>query len=181
MDGKIVRIDIERLGHQPNSPLAVRYWLEGWQDGDAAHHEELLENGGMIESLLAQYEREGFACHMASSKQGRALRGKTTRVDFLKLGAEFHIRKYPHGWTAKARPSEDKQVSETEWLAAIAWCESAGWTVRRWPGGARAFKGAPMPVRDARAIRAMRNRVNADYAAGRPTDSKRFFDLAYDF
>jgi hypothetical protein len=178
---KIARIDIERLGHQPTSPLIVRYWYEGWRDGEVADGEEMYNDGGRIESLLFKYEKLGFTCHMMDGNHGRALRGKIVRVDFVKLGDALHIQKYPYGWTANTRPIEDKVVSLAERESAISWCESRGWTVRRWPDGARAFKGPAMPVRDARTIRSMRNRVNTDHSAGRPTDNKRFFDFAYDF
>lgn len=156
MEKNITRIDIERLGHQPTSPLTIRYWYEGWREGDAAHYEEMIENGGRIESLLVEYEKQGFTCEMASNNQGRALRGKITRVDFLKIGPEYHIRKYPFGWSAKTRPIEDKVVAADEWNEAISWVKSNGWTVVVANGNARAFRGPAQPVHDTKTILRLR-------------------------
>jgi hypothetical protein len=43
--------------------------------------------------------------------------------------------------------------------AALAVYEENGYTVRRWQGGARAWKGDPQPVRTAAQIRARRARA----------------------
>ena len=50
---------------------------------------------------------------------------------------------------------------------ALAWCEAHGYTVRRWAGGARAWLGAPRPVRTTHQIlsrRAARPGSQMDFA-----------------
>lgn len=170
-DTPITRIDIERVGA---TMLSVRQWYEGWIEGQAPDIDEITS--GRIEDLLDQYTKQGFACWMASNAKGRALRGKTTRIDFIRLDDGWHIRKYPYGWTAKTSPLSDETKPDTDIAQAIAWCKANGWTVREWPNGARAWKGEIKPIRDTNTIKYLRRQVNQTVG-----DIRRQFDLAFDF
>lgn len=48
---------------------------------------------------------------------------------------------------------------EFDLARALAWCEAHGYAVRRWPGGARAWKGQPWAVRTRQQIRRRRVEV----------------------
>lgn len=50
---------------------------------------------------------------------------------------------------------------------ALAWCEAHGYAVCRWPGGARAWKGRPWPIRTMAQILKRRGQVERDVRAGR--------------
>jgi hypothetical protein len=179
MDKKtFTRIDIERLDGQT---LSVDSWLEGWQEGQSADRKEIIQ-GRSIESLLFEFEKRGYTVEMASNSQGRALCGKTTRIDFIKLAGKFYVKKFPFGWTAKTRPIQETEKTEAEWEKAILWCESNGWNVRRWPDGARAWMGPVLPVRDAAGIRAMRRKAEAEFQRLENIGTNKiFYDFAFDF
>lgn len=176
----VTRIDLEAIDESGHM-VRISQWLEGWQEGDAPQSSELV-SGRSIMFILMDYEKQGYTCEMASRTLGRALRGKITRIDFVKLGSEYHIRKYPYGWTAKTKPLTDKIVSESEFTNAVAWCESAhGWTVRNWPSGARAWKGEPKPVRDRASILAVRANAERELHMGETGTNKIFYDFAFDY
>jgi hypothetical protein len=168
---QITRIDLEAVGNDGHL-VRVSQWREGWQEGDAPEVSELVD-GKSIMFHMMDYEKQGYTCEMASVKLGRALRGKTTRIDFIQKEDGWHIQKFPYGWTAKTRPLTDviKTAEETE--AAIVWCEQNRWTVYRInESKARAWRGEPQPVHDAKTI--MRMRANAK-AEGRDF----FVDFAF--
>jgi len=163
---RIARVDLERVGA---SSLIVRTWNEGYSAWDAgqADNEDFLDTGS-IQDILAGYEKQGFVVWMASAGQGRALRGVTTRVDIILTGESWVMKKYPYGWSAKTPAIETKHFNQVEADAAIQWLKQNKWTVLEWPGGFRAFKGKPMPVRDKYAIMSLRRkyeqeRINFNY------------------
>lgn len=158
---RIARVDIERVGA---SSLIVRTWNEGYSAWDAgqADNEDFLDSGS-IQDILAKYEKQGFVVWMASAGQGRALRGATTRVDIILTGESWVMKKYPHGWSAKTPAIETKNFNQVEADAAVQWLKQNKWTVLEWPGGFRAFKGKPMPVRDKYAIMSLRRKANANH------------------
>jgi hypothetical protein len=159
--------------------VMVSQWLEGWTATSPCDLYEL--KAGLITELLQQYERQGYTVWMCDQRTGRALRGETTRIDFIETGKGWQVRKYPYGWTAKTHPiSLDEKPADFDLEAALAWCEQQRWQVHRWPGGARAWKGDLLPVRDASAIRAMRRQVENNIMSGH-IDTRRAFDLAFDF
>ncbi len=175
MDKKpVTRIDLEKDGND----VKVRQWFEGWVENDPADITETIENAYIV-GLLMRYENQGYAVEMCDATHGRALRGKTTRIDFTQAAdGSFHVRKFPYGWTAKTKPISDEIKSESDYEQAILWCVVNGWHVRRWPGGARAFKGAPQPVRDRASILTMRRKVEADMQQGRTNHQ---YQSGYDF
>lgn len=178
----ITRIDIERIGARL---LNIRQWYSGWRDdGSSPPDIDEIVEGQTIPGLLASYEKQGYTCEMCDSTHGRALRGTITRIDIIRMPDGWHSRKYPFGWTAKTRPLSDDIKSEAEIRQILEWCEAKKWTVRRWPGGARAFRGDPKPVRDRAAILAMRRRANEEMRSPHQTGietGKTFYDFAFDF
>jgi hypothetical protein len=178
MDKKpVTRIDLERNG---DLGVIITEWFEGWVEGQIPDTQHYEKETTILQSLM-MLEREGYAVEMCDPFHGRALRGEVVRIDFINLGGSWHIRKYPRGWTARTRPMHDEcQATGFDPEPAIAWCEQHSWNVRRWPGGARAFKGEPLPVRDASAIRSMRRAVDRNRANGR-TDPRHQYDLMFDF
>lgn len=159
IDKKITRIDLEAI---TDYQTRAKMWPEGWNEGDMPSGNIVWD--GDIVQLLLELEDMGFTCEMASKELGRALRGKTTRVDLLKKADGWHYLKFPYGWTAKTRPISDEIRTEEEVNEILAWCKAHDWQVYEWTGipgtgflsGARAFKGQPMPVRDAISIKSMR-------------------------
>ena len=69
---------------------------------------------------------------------------------------------------------------------ALTWCESNGYTVRRWHRGARAWKGEPWVIRTRAQIYHKRRQVEQEVAEfirrnpNRPTPGLTFLDFAYD-
>jgi len=175
MPRQITRIDLEK------SPGGVRIaaWREGWQEGDPAHEHDFAA-GQTLDRLLMQYEQQGFTCH-TDGQVGRCLRGPITRIDFRQTPHGWHVAKYPYGWTASTRPlyQEDKPAG-FDLEAALAWCQANGWSVRRWPGGARAWKGQPLPIRSAVDIIRLRRRLETQYTNYGDSGGLRIYDLAFD-
>lgn len=174
----ITRIDLEAISP---THTRVRQWYEGWCEGSETPDIDKTA-ASSVYRLLVEYEKQGFTCSMRSQDKGQALRGKITRIDFLKLGEEYRVQKWPYGWEPKTRPLEEKTLTQEAWEQAILGCESNGWTVRRWPGGARAFLGQPQPVRDRAAIMAIRRRAEEDLSLRHETGTNKvFFDFAFDW
>jgi hypothetical protein len=69
-----------------------------------------------------------------------------TRMDFVSLeGGKVTVNKLGQGFYGKLVVIQSNPVADLE--SALSWCVSHGWTVRRWPGGARAWKNGLEPVR----------------------------------
>ena len=126
-----------------------------------------------------------------------------TRIDFHYVNQTlppaaprygWQVFKYLDGWTAStpaAMVESDPPLKPTpehpeprpfDLDEALARLEAAGWTVHRWQGGARAWKGPALPVRTREQIRSMRRRFTAELirTAGHPHLTT-FADLAYDY
>jgi hypothetical protein len=81
---------------------------------------------------------------------------RITRIDFEDIsrrlaapdGSQWVVRKFAQGWTAHTNPCDIKGNPPFNIDRAVAELETTGWTVYRWPGGARAWRGRPEPVRD---------------------------------
>lgn len=179
----IARVDIDRTGE---TVMFARIWKSGYrvEDPGAPDVEEMFD--GKLESMsmiCASLEAQGFSITMSGNSKARALRGPTTRVDFVQRSDGWHILKYCAGWTAKTHPVSDELKTEEEVNAALSWCEKNKWTVRRWQGGARAFRGAPKPVRTANEIRAMRRHAEEEIRRGgaKLGTNKIFHDFAFDY
>lgn len=172
-DKPFTRIDMERAGAHD---VIIRKWREGWKIDDAGvPNVEDYVTEGSIAAMLAEYEKAGWTVEMASAGKGRALRGKITRVDVMLDGETWRVRKYPYGWTAKTRPIETREFgTKEEAEVAIQWLRENNWTMFEFPGGARAFRGTPYPVRDRTAILSLRRKFQEE--------RRNFsFDLAFCF
>ena len=169
---QIARVDIERVGAQA---LIVQKWYEGYTAWDAGQPdiEDFLDTGS-IQNILADLEAQGFTVWMASAGKGRALRGAATRVDIILEGDAWVMRKFPYGWSAKTPVIETKRFNQVQADAAIQWLREKRWTVLEWPGGFRAFKGKPMPVRDRFAIMSLRRKASENH-------ENTMWDFAYYF
>lgn len=162
---EFARIDIEKVGF---TTIFVRVWKNGYNPNDAGApaFEDMLDAGAFsMSGICATVEAQGFSVTMTGSNKARALRGPVTRVDFVKQSDGWHIKKYPHGWRASTRPMSDQVKSYEEVIAAIEWCRENGWSICDFKGEViRAWKGKPVPVRDADSIRKIRNKYpNAQY------------------
>lgn len=168
----IARIDIDRASR---TVLFIRAWKRGYNPDDAGAptFEDMLDGRTeSTEQICAVLEAQGFSITISSSSKARALRGPTTRVDFVKQADGWHIKKYPEGWRATTRPVSDVVKTEEEIRAAIQWCRENGWIVRENPGFSRAWKDKLMPVRTAEATRQMRAKA---------TNEQRKFNFLYDY
>ena len=175
----ITRVDLEKVGQ---SSVIVRSWRAGWNrdDAGAPDVEDFIESGS-IPALLAEYEKQGFTVEMAHAGVGRALRGEITRVDFVREHDGWLVKKFPIGWSAKTRPlTTETKPADFDLESALAWCQSHGWTVYRWDGGARAWKGQPKPIRDRATILTMRRKLTESLWKGE-SDNCSHFDLAFYF
>lgn len=156
----ITRIDLERVG---TDGILVRYWCGEWnrEDAGAPYAEDYLN--GSIPALLAEYEKQGYTVWMRNRSQGRALRGRTTRVDILRDGDHWTIRKYCYGWSAITPPMSTKQVSEQEANDAKAWLKEHGWTLYEYEDRMVAFRGKPYPIHDRATIQSMRRKSQVEH------------------
>ncbi len=158
--------------------MFVTFFVNGQGE---AHSRELIA-GTNIDGIVNWLTDNGFVCRIHRNGSAKCLRDKPTRIDFENLGNGWMCRKYPNGWTTMTPASEIKPMTDEQAAAAIKWCKDNGWTVREFPGGARAFKGEVKPVRDAGAILRMRRAIqnNSHAITNGEIDPRTRYDLAYD-
>ena len=84
---------------------------------------------------------------------------EVTRMDFIILEGGVTVNKLGQG-IGKMVVIEGKTMPGFDLDAALTWCRSHGWTVRRWPGGARAWKNGLEPVRTQREILKLREKLS---------------------
>lgn len=142
-----------------------------------------FEPAGSLAAELQRYESEGY--ELAETSEGwRAVRrpANPDRVDFLITPSAVVVNKY---WRLAGRDHlRENQIHpaafDVEW--ALSWLEDHGYQVFRWPGGARAFKGAPWPIRTTAQIQRKRRELEREVSAGRvrsPEFNLLGLDLAY--
>ena len=81
------------------------------------------------------------------------------RIDFVVTEAGTFVTKL---WTVDGRdvaPDGAEVKAEFDLDNAVDWLQRHGYTVRRWPTGARAWKGQPWPIRTRSQIRRRRAEV----------------------
>ena len=79
------------------------------------------------------------------------------------------------------RAASDKSIVENWTLEDMCtWLEDAGWKVRRWPGGARAWKHEISPIRTRHRIRKMRNYLDSGRGDPEVLEVLHTLDLALD-
>lgn len=70
-----------------------------------------------------------------------------TRVDLYERPTGVLVMSFEDGWRT-TNTANESHLNYSETLPEMVdWFRSHGWSVRTWPGGARAFKGQPRPVR----------------------------------
>jgi hypothetical protein len=90
-----------------------------------------------------------------------------TRVDLYQNPNGIFICKYAEGWTASTPAIARYTISDRSLDDLVdALQRTSGWTVRRWPGGARAWRGKPMPIRSRTAILRKRDEVTRLHPSG---------------
>jgi hypothetical protein len=103
------------------------------------------------------------------------------RIDFLVVATGVVVAKF---WLIDGRsiPLHGGEIKPTgfDLEGALAWCEANGYTVRRWEGGARAWKGAPWPIRTRAQILRKRSEVERQALAGRTSGNLLSLDFAFD-
>lgn len=103
-----------------------------------------------------------------------------TRIDLQATANGLVSHKFADGWFERRRNTDLGLRCEPKWTleAAVAWLEAHGYTVRRWPGGARAWLGEILPVRNKAQIIMLRNQLAYEV----PHDPTQYhaLDLAYD-
>lgn len=143
-----------------------------------------------------------------AQSSGRKLPGPTiTRIDFFLFNERAYtgrdlpscrVLKYAAGWTASTPPvsieinppiklnpagveptAAGAQPFDLE--TALTILTARGWTVRRWKTGARAWRGAPEPVRDRAGIGKLRRRAETGLLARDPYAPPVNADFAFDY
>lgn len=116
------------------------------------------------------------------AQSGRLDMENITRIDMHQIPQGIVVHKFPHYWTAATPPASTTTNEAMTLDQMTAWLEENGWTVRRWPGGARAWKGEMMPVRTASQIRRKREELRQRWQDwNRQGVQVHALDLAYDF
>ena len=77
-------------------------------------------------------------------------------------------------------PTERTIKTEFDLENSIAWCLANGWTVRRWPNGARAWKGAAVPIRDQQAAERTQRDFPLPAVEAEPGELPAEYDYRYD-
>lgn len=97
----------------------------------------------------------------APQPQTDGLHAGADRVDFFYTSAVFVVNQlvdsYGHWHMLKHEALPPADVSSLE--DRLAELTAAGWTVRRWPGGARAWKHGLVPVRKTWQIKKLRDEL----------------------
>lgn len=109
----------------------------------------------------------------------------TNRIDVVKAPHAVVIRCYPAGWKQGDVLSDYREEpADYDVPAFLDRLQARGWSVRSWPGGARAWLGNPWPVRDASEIIRMRDRLEEEAWRNNGVHPRfgdaRSLDLAYD-
>jgi hypothetical protein len=102
-----------------------------------------------------------------------------TRIDFLVTGATTTVNKMGMNVFEKTIVAEGKTHKNFDLAAALDWLRVRGWTVREWPGGARAWRDGLKPIRSAREIIRLRDELRA-YPRPELEGKAHTLDLAFD-
>lgn len=110
---------------------------------------------------------------------------EVTRIDFTVIGDGVLVQKWGvvnDSYNPRSIVVESDVKQGFDLQSALAWCSTHGWTVHTWPGGARAWKGEPYPIRDARTIQRKRAELTKKLMLGQTdgTTGSYAYDLAYD-
>ena len=70
-----------------------------------------------------------------------------TRVDLFEMSGGVRVFWYPKGWHRGTVPATNHLNKDIPLDQMVAWLEDNGWTVRKWPKGARGWLGDLRPIR----------------------------------
>ncbi|HCR70923.1 MAG TPA: hypothetical protein DIW23_05730 [Anaerolineae bacterium] len=155
----ITKITIERIG---TKDAFIRKWYEGWNEADAGPcNIETYEQNVNFYNLLDTYKEQGYTVWVDGYGLGHALKGRITRIDILKCGEVWKIKKYPYGWRASTPALETKEINEQELDQLIKWLKEKKWNVFEFQSKDRflAFKGKARPINDKRTILSLRRKA----------------------
>jgi hypothetical protein len=103
------------------------------------------------------------------------------RIDFAVVPSGVAVTKF---WLVDGRSiplnGGEMKPAGFDLEGALAWCEAHGYTVRRWEGGARAWRGVPWPVRTHAQILRKRSEVERMVFAGHADGHLLTLDFALD-
>ena len=103
------------------------------------------------------------------------------RIDFAVVPSGVAVTKF---WLVEGRSvsllGSEMKPAGFDLEEALAWCEANGYTVRRWDGGARAWRGLPWPIRTRAQILRKRSEVERQALAGRSGGNLLGLDFAFD-
>jgi hypothetical protein len=110
------------------------------------------------------------------------------RIDFIQTPQGTAVRRYIRHPFRDRMYKHDTKPPNFDLDAALDWCTQNGYTVRKWNGGARAWKGAPWPIRTAWQIMRKRHdieqialaKMKANPGKWHTEESILQLDLAYD-
>lgn len=91
------------------------------------------------------------------------------------------VLKWRKGWAPGAPPCANDQNTEMDLDEMVDWLEREGWTIRRWPGGARAWRDGLRIIRTRGQI--LRKRKQLQTGAGYGPEIRNIahtLELAYD-
>lgn len=130
---------------------------------------------------VAQSRFAGPDYRQITAQEKDRFAGKATRIDLVTTEFGPVKRIWLAGWMPGDKAHQVGPLSEG-WTvdSAAAKLEADGWTVRRWPGGARAWRIALRPVRTGEYANRFRDRMLANppaAVAGRITSYDKYLDL----
>ena len=103
------------------------------------------------------------------------------RIDFAVVPSGVAVTKF---WLVEGRSvsllGSEMKPAGFDLEGALAWCEANGYTVRRWDGGARAWRGLPWPIRTRAQILRKRSEVERQALAGHGSGNLLTLDFAFD-
>lgn len=103
----------------------------------------------------------------------------TTRLDFHVLPSGTVVNKLGPNESGKLIVIDHTVRAGFDLDGALAWCRANGWTVRTWPGGARAWHGPARPVRTRAEIQRLRDELQT-YPRPELEGKAHTLDLAFD-
>jgi len=97
---------------------------------------------------------------------------QVTRIDLFELSGDYagqtRVNKYAK-WQDGFDHLVERKITETmTFEEMVTWLETYGWVVFRWPGGARAFRPKPYPIRTRSQIIRLRERLTERKRRGDP-------------
>lgn len=134
-------------------------------------------------SYIPQSKFTGPDYRQITAQEKDRFPGQITRIDLVDTAHGPAKRCWRAGWMPGDRPRlSDVGPLAEGWTveSAAAKLEAEGWTVRRWPGGARAWRIKPRPVRTGEYASRFRDRMLANppqALADRITSYDKFLDL----